>query len=59
MATMSMLGALLGFGLLGFVLSTVHAYWVYCVALLLATAVTCVAAAEKVRRASRREARVA
>jgi len=47
MAAMSMLGSLCGFTLFGFVLSAVHAYWVYCVALLLTVAITCFAAQEK------------
>jgi len=49
MAAMSMLGSLCGFTLFGFVLSAQHAYWVYCIALLLAVALTCLVAAEKAR----------
>ena len=52
MAAMSMLGSLCGFSVFGFALSAVHAYWIYCVALLLAIAVTCVVAKEKVRGAA-------
>lgn len=47
MAAMSMLGSLCGFTLFGFVLGAVHAYWVYCAALLLSTVVTCLTATEK------------
>lgn len=47
MAAMSMVGSLCGFALFGFVLSAVHAYWVYCIALLLTVSVTCWAAREK------------
>ena len=48
MAAMSMLGSLVGFTLFGFVLDVVYAYWLYCAALLMTVAVTCVSASEKV-----------
>ena len=50
MATMSMLGALTGFALFGFVLSTVHAYAIYCVAVVLTIGLTCLVAREKPHR---------
>ena len=49
MATMSMLGALLGFGLFGFWLSILHAYTIYCVVIILTVSLTCVTAREKKR----------
>mmetsp|Transcript_21324 Transcript_21324/g.47918 ORF Transcript_21324/g.47918 Transcript_21324/m.47918 type:complete len:179 (-) Transcript_21324:750-1286(-) len=49
MATMSMLGSLVGFTLFGFALDVVYAYWLYCAALFVTVTVTCAAAPEKVR----------
>ena len=49
MATMSMLCALLGFGLFGFWLSILHAYTIYCVVIILTVSLTCVTAREKKR----------
>jgi len=47
MATMSMLGALLGFSLFGFMLSTVHAYAIYCCVVSVTVGLTCLVAHEK------------
>lgn len=49
MATMSMLGALLGFSLFGFLLQTVHAYTIYCLVILGTVGLTCLIAREKPR----------
>ena len=50
MATMSMLGALLGFGLFGFnAVHTGHAYWIYCGVIVLTVSLTCVVAKERAR----------
>ena len=52
MATMSMLGALVGFGLFGTVVQTGHAYLVYCVVIIVAVSITCLVAREKPSRKS-------
>lgn len=49
MATMSMLGALLGFSLFGFLLQTVHAYTIYCLVVIATVGLTCLVADEKPR----------
>ena len=49
MATMSMLGALLGFGLFGFLLRTVHAYGIYCFMVVSTVFITRLVAREKAR----------
>ena len=49
MATMSMLGALFGFSLFGFLLQTVHAYAIYCLVIICTVGLTCVVAREKAR----------
>ena len=49
MATMSMLGALLGFGIFGFQLNTQHSYTVYCAVIVVTVGLTCVVAKEKAR----------
>lgn len=50
MATMSMLGALLGFGLFAFYLSIEHAYTIYCLVICLTVGLTCLVAHERSRR---------
>lgn len=50
MATMSMLGALTGFALFGFLLSTAHAYAIYCLAVVATVGLTCLVAREKPHR---------
>ena len=49
MATMSMLGALFGFSLFGFLLQTVHAYAIYCLVIICTVGLTCLVAREKAR----------